>query len=231
MVDTMLKRIQESVDKAQKGEGVNPSSEQSRKASQSQTPQFTARTSKKNTNWNVISPGDVVSFRYKSTTGSRRSILREVICLDPLYRYRKKSTGRIIQLFIGLEINNQERPALRPVEITELLDLLSKAGQQFSRGQVTAGQEARMRAMYKSLELFLKKHPIFKTYLLRECRKYRVFEENKYADLQSHQVKGSKDEKQQLLQDFTADKSDIKEGSTILSRLTINARDLEKSEG
>ena len=223
MVDTMLKRIRESVDK---------SSEQSRKEAQSKTPAFTTRTSKKNTNWHVISPGDVVSFRYKSTTGSRRSILREVICLDPLYRYRKKSTGRIIQLFIGLEINNQERPALRPVEITELLDLLSKAGQQFSRGQVTAGQEARMRAMYKSLELFLKKHPIFKTYLLRECRKYRVFEENKYADLQSHQVKGSKDEKK-MVEDFKVDKSDslIKEGSTILSRLAINARDLEKSEG
>ena len=166
------------------------------------------RTSKKNTTWHAINPGDVVSFRYKSTTGSRRSILREVICLDPMYRYRKKSTGRIIQLFIGLEIDNQERPALRPIEIRELMELLSRAGQKFDRGQVTAGQQARIRAIYTSIEAFLKKRPIFKTYLLRECRKYRVFEENKYVDLQVYKIKGGRDQKN-LIEDVQENIKDI----------------------
>ena len=166
------------------------------------------RTSKKNTTWHAINPGDVVSFRYKSTTGSRRSILREVICLDPMYRYRKKSTGRIIQLFIGLEIDNQERPALRPIEIRELMELLSRAGQKFDRGQVTAGQQARIRAIYTSIESFLIKYPIFKTYLLRECRKYRVFEENKYVDLQVYKIKGGRDQKN-LIEDVQENIKDI----------------------
>ncbi len=125
-----------------------------------------------------------------------------MICLDPLYRYRKKSTGRIIQLFIGLEIDNQETPALRPVQIRELMELLSRAGQKFDRGQVTAGQQARIRAIYTSIESFLRKNPIFKTYLLRECRKYRVFEENKYVDLQVYKIRGGKDEKN-LAQDIS----------------------------
>ena len=175
---------------------------------QSKANQFLSRTSKKNTTWHAINPGDVVSFRYKSTTGSRRSILREVICLDPLYRYRKKSTGRIIQLFIGLEIDNQERPALRPIEIRELMELLSRAGQKFDRGQVTAGQQARIRAIYTSIESFLIKYPIFKTYLLRECRKYRVFEENKYVDLQVYKIRGDKDKKN-IIEDVMENIKDI----------------------
>jgi len=166
------------------------------------------RTSKKNTTWHAINPGDIVSFRYKSTTGSRRSILREVICLDPLYRYRKKSTGRIIQLFIGLEIDNQQKPALRPAQLRELMQLLSRAGQKFDRGQVTAGQQARIRAIYTSIESFLIKYPIFKTYLLRECRKYRVFEENKYIDLQVYKIKGDKDEKN-IIEDVMENIKDI----------------------
>ena len=61
----------------------------------------------KNTNWNQIESGQIVKFLYKGLK-SQRSLLREVIVLDPRFLYRKKSTGRIIELFIGLEIDNQD---------------------------------------------------------------------------------------------------------------------------
>ena len=53
----------------------------------------------KNTTWYTIESGDVVSFRYAGE--GNRSYKRIVLCLDPKYRYRKKSTGRIVEFFIG----------------------------------------------------------------------------------------------------------------------------------
>ena len=142
----------------------------------------------KNTNWNLIEPGQFVKFRYKGLT-SERSMLREVIVLDPRFLYRKKSTGRVVELFIGLEIDNQERPALRKVEMKQLLLILGRLG---AEGQT--GNMARMKSIYKELKPFLQRFRIFKTYLLRNCRKYRVFHEDKKADLNKYQVTEIKDE-------------------------------------
>lgn len=145
----------------------------------------------KNTNWNLVESGQIVKFRYKGET-SERSMLREVIVLDPRYFYKKKSTGRVVELFIGLEIDNQEKPALRPVQIRRLLEILGRAGDEF--GQQTGGERARMKIIYKELKPFLKQFPIFKTYLLRKCRRYRVFHENKKADLNKFMIVELKDE-------------------------------------
>jgi len=141
----------------------------------------------KNTTWQNIEPGQFVKFRYKGMN-SNRSVLREVIVLDPRYRYRKKSTGRIVELFIGLEIDNQRTPALRPNEIKRLLTILGRLEDEGQSGNV-----ARMKSIYKELKPFLEGTPIFKTYLLRNCRKYRVFHENKKADLNKYQVASIKD--------------------------------------
>ena len=136
-----------------------------------------------NTHWNQLFVGQVIKFRYKGISSKRpRSILREVIVLDPRYFYKKKSTGRVVELLIGLEIDNQVEPSLRPNELNELITLLSRTGELFRRQTVVAGATPRIRAIYKQLELFIKKHKLFKTYLLRECRKYRVFHENKVLD-------------------------------------------------
>ena len=142
----------------------------------------------KNTNWNLIEAGQIVKFRYRGLN-SARSMLREVIVLDPKFLYRKKSTGRVVELFIGLEIDNQETPALRPVQMKQLLLILARLGDE---GQI--GNVARMQSIYKELKPFLQRFPIFKTYLLRNCRKYRVFHEDKKADLNKYQVTKIKDE-------------------------------------
>ena len=58
----------------------------------------------KNTNWNIIQSGQLVKFRYKNMKGVSSN--RTAYVLAPRYRYRKQSTGRIVEFFIGLEIEN-----------------------------------------------------------------------------------------------------------------------------
>ena len=41
----------------------------------------------KNTTWQLVESGQIVSFRYKSENG--RSVNRTVLCLDPEFRYKR----------------------------------------------------------------------------------------------------------------------------------------------
>ena len=140
----------------------------------------------KNTNWFILEPGQVVSFIYKSQTGDRTSARRTVICLDPRYRYRKQSTGRIVEYFIGLEIDNSLKPTIQPAILKQLFEIL---GENVDLILDNTGEEARMKKIYLELKEFLKRYPMFKTYFYRECRKRRVFLEDKYASLNKLQIK------------------------------------------
>jgi|TARA_R110002124_G_scaffold45939_5_gene138383 hypothetical protein len=136
----------------------------------------------KNTAWTNVESGQIVSFRYKSEDG--RSVNRTVLCLDPEFRYRKKSTGRIVQFFIGLELYASDKQRLQVSVLNQLFKLLG--GGDLSPRQ-TSAQE--LEQMYRKLKGFLARHPIFKTYFLRKCRKNRVFLENKYKQLNGIQMK------------------------------------------
>ena len=135
----------------------------------------------KNTSWMRIESGQIVSFRYKS---SGRSAQRTVLCLDPEYLYRKKSTGRVVKFFIGLELYASDKPRIPRSVLQQLFKLLGKGDPTPSQ---TDAQE--MEKLYQIIKAFLKRTPIFKTYLLRKCRLNRVFLETKYDDLNSLQVR------------------------------------------
>ena len=136
----------------------------------------------KNTTWHLVESGQIVSFRYKSQSG--RSVNRTVLCLDPEFRYRKKSTGRVVQFFIGLELNASDKPSLPVGKAKQLFEILGTTDDTPTQ---TTTQE--MEKIYQSIKGFLNSTPIFKTYLLRKCRKNRVFLENKYQSLNTLQVK------------------------------------------
>ena len=135
----------------------------------------------KNTAWTMIESGQIVSFRYKS---SGRSVQRTVLCLDPEYIYRKISTGRNVKFFIGLELYASDKPRLPRSVLEQLFKILGKGDETPTQ---TSAQE--MEKLYQILKGFLKRTPIFKTYLLRKCRVNRVFLETKYDNLNSLQVK------------------------------------------
>ena len=136
----------------------------------------------KNTTWHLVESGQIVSFRYKSQSG--RSVNRTVLCLDPEFRYRKKSTNRVVQFFIGLELNASDKPSLPVGKAKQLFEILGTTDDTPTQ---TTTQE--MEKIYQSIKGFLNSTPIFKTYLLRKCRKNRVFLENKYQSLNTLQVK------------------------------------------
>ena len=136
----------------------------------------------KNTTWQLVQSGQIVSFRYKSQDG--RSVNRTVLCLDPEFRYRKKSTNRVVQFFIGLELNASDKPSLPVGKLKEVFSILGDVNR-----PPTQTDEQRINQTYLSIKGFLDRTPIFKTYLLRKCRKNRVFLENKYQSLNALQVK------------------------------------------
>jgi len=136
----------------------------------------------KNTSWQKIESGQIVSFRYKS---SGRSAQRTVLCLDPEFLYRKKSTGRVVKFFIGLELYSSDKTRMPVVKLKELFQILGEGDDTPTQ---TSNQE--MEKLYQMLKAYLKRTPIFKTYLLRKCRMNRVFLETKYDNLNSLQVKG-----------------------------------------
>jgi len=135
--------------------------------------------------WNTIAPGQIVKFRYKSEK-SDRSYNRTVIVLDPFYRYLKKSTNRRIELLVGLEIDNDMNPPLSPIKLKQLFKIL---GQERNEGEIKSMNETQvLQNIYEDLKRFLVDSPVFKTYLLRKCRKYRVFIEDKVEDLNELQA-------------------------------------------
>ena len=136
----------------------------------------------KNTTWQLVESGQIVSFRYKSENG--RSVNRTVLCLDPEFRYRKKSTNRVVQFFIGLELNASDKPSLPVARAKQLFEILGTPDD-----TPTQTTDTRNGKDIQSIKGFLKRNPIFKTYLLRKCRKNRVFLENKYQSLNTLQVK------------------------------------------
>ena len=136
----------------------------------------------KNTSWQKIESGQIVSFRYKSSGGSAQ---RTVLCLDPEFLYRKKSTGRVVKFFIGLELYSSDKTRMPVVKLKELFQILGEGDDTPTQ---TSNQE--MEKLYQMLKAYLKRTPIFKTYLLRKCRMNRVFLETKYDNLNSLQVKG-----------------------------------------
>ena len=136
----------------------------------------------KNTTWQLVESGQIVSFRYKSESG--KSAKRTVLCLDPRFSYRKKSTGRIVEFFIGLELYAPGKGRVPVGKLNQLFKILGKGD---STPAQTTNQE--MEKLYKAVRGFLNSTPIFRTYLLRKCRKNRVFLENKYQSLNTLQVK------------------------------------------
>ena len=132
----------------------------------------------KNTTWQRLQPGQIVKFSYKSVD-SKRGMNRTVLIIDPKYRYKKKSTGRIVQYVVGLQLDTAITP---PINTRAFKALLSKlGGVSIDENIVEVGDnpdkanKINSEVIYKSLKRFLKKNDVFRTFFVRECRKRRVF--------------------------------------------------------
>jgi len=125
----------------------------------------------KNTNWQIIQSGQIVRFRYKNMKGESSN--RTTYVLAPRYKYRKQSTGRIVEFFIGLEIENTAKQSVNPIALKQMFEEINDLFEEGGNADYT--EERVINRIYEGLKQFLKSTPIFRTYFLRECRKRRVF--------------------------------------------------------
>ena len=124
----------------------------------------------KNTNWQMIQTGQIVRFRYKNMKGESSN--RTAYVLAPRFRYRKKSTNRVVEFFIGLEIENTQKQSINPIVLRQMFEQINTIFEEednVARADYT--DERAINRMYEGLKRFLDKTPIFRTYFLRECRK------------------------------------------------------------
>ena len=126
----------------------------------------------KNTNWYLIQSGQIVRFRYKNMKGESSN--RTTYVLAPRYRYRKKSTNRIVEFFIGLEIENTAKQSINPIVLKQMFEEINDIFED-SEKAADYTDERVIKRIYNDLKRFLDGTPIFRTYFLRECRKRRVF--------------------------------------------------------
>ena len=125
----------------------------------------------KNTNWQMIRTGQIVRFRYKNMKGESSN--RTAYVLAPRYRYRKKSTRRIVEFFIGLEIENTAKQSINPTVLKQMFEEINGLFEEGGNADYT--EERVINRIYQGLKRFLDGTPIFRTYFLRECRRRRVF--------------------------------------------------------
>jgi hypothetical protein len=125
----------------------------------------------KNTNWNIIEAGQIVQFTYRNMKGE--SSRRTAYVLAPKYRYRKQSTRRIVEFFIGLEIENTAKQSVNPIALKQMFEEINDLFEEGGNADYT--EERVINRIYQGLKKFLDGTPIFRTYFLRECRKRRVF--------------------------------------------------------
>ena len=125
----------------------------------------------KNTNWNIIEAGQIVQFTYRNMKGE--SSRRTAYVLAPKYRYRKQSTRRIVEFFIGLEIENTAKQSINPSVLKQMFEEINDLFEEGGNADYT--EERVINRLYEGLKKFLNGTPIFRTYFLRECRRRRVF--------------------------------------------------------
>ena len=135
----------------------------------------------KNTSWQNIQSGQIVSFLYRSKN-STKTEKRTVLCIDPSYTYRKKSTGRNVKLFVGIQLETTLRGPINSAKLDKVITLLG--GARLDNKVVEVGSFSDKMAdtdtenlleRVKGLKRFIQKNDVFRTYFLRECRKRRVF--------------------------------------------------------
>jgi len=158
----------------------------------------------RNTSWQRIIPGEIVNFIYKSK-GQTKGTRRWAICIDPKYTYRKKN-GRTANYFVGIQIDQMGSPRTPQPVIKEIITVLGGvAGRHDAAGRhvgrqvdiegvatderprdVSSGEFSKI---YLRIKRIISRQSVFRTYNLRECKKRRVFLEDKYDYIPKENIK------------------------------------------
>ena len=155
----------------------------------------------KNATWSKVLPGQIISFVYKSKGKKSRGYKRTIILINPDWKYRKKSTGRVKRYVVGIQINTVKTPAIPAAQLKRILENVSfkkgKGELEIEDGGIAAKlpddrmSKQETKRIYKNIKKLVQKFGNYRTFDRRECLKRRVFLEIDYKRLPK-----------QLLQEF-----------------------------
>ena len=136
----------------------------------------------RNTSWARVEPGQIVSFVYKSQN-EKRGYKRTVLLINPDWRYRKKSTGRIKRYVVGIQLDTAISAPLTTPKLERLLGLMptkSKSGLEIEEGAVSVElpdklSRAETKQVYRKIKKVVKQFKNYRTFDRRECMKRRVY--------------------------------------------------------
>ena len=148
----------------------------------------------RNTSWAKVKPGQIIYFTYKSKHDDV-GYPRTVLVLNPKLRYKKKSTNRSKYYLVGLVLDTR---ISRGLTAGQLKALFGKIGGIQVRDDGTFGPNLRegqtpesTSMVYNRLSEFVGNYDIWRTFSLAECRKRRVYLEEKWSKIPETDIKNA----------------------------------------
>ena len=146
----------------------------------------------RNTSWHKVQPGQIIYFTYKSKHDDV-GYPRTVLVLNPKLRYRKKSTNRSKYYLVGLVLDTRISRGLTAGQLRKIFGRLGNIqvrddntfGPNLSEGQTPETTSM----IYEQLEEFVNNYDIWRTFSLAECRKRRVYLEDKWKRIPEKDLK------------------------------------------
>ena len=146
----------------------------------------------RNTSWHKVQPGQIIYFTYKSKHDDV-GYPRTVLVLNPKLRYRKKSTNRSKYYLVGLVLDTRISRGLTAGQLKKIFGRLGNIqvrddntfGPNLSEGQTPETTSM----IYEQLEEFVNNYDIWRTFSLAECRKRRVYLEEKWKRIPEKDLK------------------------------------------
>tara|TARA_Y100001937_G_scaffold55461_1_gene76414 strand:- start:1003 stop:1497 length:495 start_codon:yes stop_codon:yes gene_type:complete len=139
----------------------------------------------RNAAWHSVEPGQIVTFTYKSKNETR-GYKRTILLLNPDFRYRKKSTGRIKRFVVGLVLDTAITRPLTETKVNKLFNLTG--GLEVEEGTLAANlpdtmSRAQTKKLYNRLKSVVNQYKNYRTFDRRECLKRRVYLEVNYDNI------------------------------------------------
>ena len=148
----------------------------------------------RNTSWAKVQPGQIIYFTYKSKHDDV-GYPRTVLVLNPKLRYKKKSTNRSKYYLVGLILDTRISRGLTSIQLKALF---CKIGGIQVRDDGTFGPNLRegqtpesTSMVYNRLSEFVGNYDIWRTFSLAECRKRRVYLEEKWSKIPETDIKNA----------------------------------------
>ena len=148
----------------------------------------------RNTSWHKVLPGQIIYFTYKSKHDDV-GYPRTVLVLNPKLRYKKKSTNRSKYYLVGLILDTRISRGLTAGQLKKLFGRIGGVEIRDDRtfgANLSEGQTPETTGMiYERVEELVDNYDIWRTFDLGECRKRRVYLEEKWSKIPETDIKNA----------------------------------------